>query len=71
MATLQAIASLGADVEFGDVTGAFLESAELRSDEGKLYLQQAQGGLPGFAEQQLWKLSCHRMVQTTVWKGGS
>ena len=44
MTTLQAIASLGADVELGDVTGAFLEFADLQRDEKKLYLQQPTGG---------------------------
>ena len=37
--TLQVIASLGADVELGDVTGAFLESAELNRQGGKLFLR--------------------------------
>ena len=36
--TLQVIASLGADVELGDVTGAFLESAELSRLEIRLPL---------------------------------
>ena len=47
MTTLQAIASLCPDVELGDVTHAFLESAEVQRDEGKLYLRQTKGGLPG------------------------
>ena len=45
--TLQVIASLRADVELGDVTGAFLESAELRRQGSKLFLRQPPGGLPG------------------------
>ena len=45
--SLQVIASLGADVELGDVTGAFLESAELSGPGGKLFLRQLSGGLPG------------------------
>ena len=47
MVTLPDIASLGADVELGDVTGAFLESAELSRQDGKLFLRQPSGGLPG------------------------
>ena len=49
--TLQVIASLGADVELGDVTGAFLESAESRQS-GKPFLRQP-SGLPGLHHQQL------------------
>ena len=56
MATLQAIASLGADVELRDVIGALLKSAESRRDEGKLYLQQPKGGLSCLAEQQLLEI---------------
>ena len=41
------IASLGADVELGDVTGAFLESAELNRQGGKHFVRQPSGGLPG------------------------
>ena len=51
--TLQVIASLGADVELGDVTGAFLESAELNRQGGKLFLRQPSSGLPGLQHQQL------------------
>ena len=39
--TLQVIASLGADVELGDVTGAFWESEELNRQGGKLFLRQS------------------------------
>ena len=41
---LQVIASLGADVELGDVTGAFLGSAELCRQGVKLFLRQPPGG---------------------------
>ena len=51
--TLQVIASLGADVELGDVTGAFLESAELNRQGGELFLRQLSGGLPGLHHQQI------------------
>ena len=51
--TVQVTASLGADVELGDVTGAFLESAELRRQGGKLFLRQPSSGLPGQHPQQL------------------
>ena len=51
--TLEVIASLVADVELGDVTGAFLESAELSRQGGKLFLRQPSGGLPGLHPQQL------------------
>ena len=44
---LQVIASLGADVELGDVTGSFLELAELIRQGGKLFFCQPSGGLPG------------------------
>ena len=54
--TLQVIASLGADVELGDVTGAFLESAELNRQGGKLFLRQPSGGLPGLHHQQLLEI---------------
>ena len=54
--TLQVIASLGADVELGDVTGAFLESAELSQQSGKLFLRQPSGGLPGLHPQQLLEI---------------
>ena len=54
--TLQVIASLGADVELGDVTGAFLESAELSRQGGKLFLRQPSGGLPGLHPQQLLEI---------------
>ena len=47
--TLQVIASLVADVDLGDVTGAFLESAELNRQGGKLFLGQPSGGLPQFS----------------------
>ena len=56
MVTLQVIASLGADVELGDVTGAFLESAELNRQGGKLFLRQPSGGLPGLHQQQLLEI---------------
>ena len=51
--TLQVIASLGADVELGDETGALLESAELSRQGGKLFLRQPLGGLSGLHPQQL------------------
>ena len=54
--TLQVIASLGADVELGDVTGAFLESAELCRQGVKLFLHQPPGGLPGLHPQQLLEI---------------
>ena len=54
--TLQVIASLGADVELGDVTGAFLESSELNRQGGKLFLRQPSGGLPGLHQQQLLEI---------------
>ena len=54
--TLQVIASLGADVELGDVTGAFLESSELNRQGGKLFLRQPSGGLPGLLQQQLLEI---------------
>ena len=54
--TLQVIATLGADVELGDVTGAFLESAELNRQGGKLFLRQPSGGLPGLHHQQLLEI---------------
>ena len=53
MTTLQAIASLGANVEFGDVIGAFLEIAELQRDEGTWSLQQSRGGLQDLIDQQM------------------
>ena len=56
LVTLQVIASLGADVELGDVTGAFLESAEWRRQGGKLFLRQPSGGLPGLHPQQLLEI---------------
>ena len=56
MVTLQVIASLGADVELGDVTGAFLESAECSPQGGKLFLRQPSGGLPGLHTQQLLEI---------------
>ena len=56
--TLRVIPSLGADVELGDVTGAFLESAELRGQGGKLFLRQPSGGLPSLHPQQLLKYVC-------------
>ena len=56
MVTLQVIASLGADVELGDVTRAFLESAELRRHGRKLFLRQPSGGLPGLHPQQLLEI---------------
>ena len=37
---------------FGDVTGAFLDSAEFRRQGGKLFLRQPSGGLPGLHPQQ-------------------
>ena len=54
--TLQVMASLGADVELGDVTGALLESAELNRQGGKLFLRQPSGGLPGLHPQQLLEI---------------
>ena len=54
--TLQIIASLGADVELGDVSGAFLESAELSRQGGKLFLRQPSVGLPGLHPQQLLEI---------------
>ena len=54
--TLQVIASLGADVELGDVTGTFLESAELSGQGGKLFLRQPSGGLPGLHPRQLLEI---------------
>ena len=54
--TLQVIPSLRADVELGDVTGAFLESAELSRQGGKLFLRQPSGGLPGLHPQQLLEI---------------
>ena len=54
--TLQVIASLGADVELGDVTEAFLESAELSRQGGKLFFRQPSGGLPGLHPQQLFEI---------------
>ena len=54
--TLQVTASLGADVELGDDTGAFLESAELNRQGGKLFLRQSSGGLPGLHHQQLLEI---------------
>ena len=53
---LQVIASLGADVELGDVTGAYLDSAELNWQGGKLFLRQPSGGLPGLHHQQLLEI---------------
>ena len=54
---LQVIASSGADVELGDVTGAFLESAELRRQGGKLFfLRRPPGGLLGLHPQQLLEI---------------
>ena len=50
---LQVIASLEVHVELGDVTGAFLESAELSRQGGKLFLRQPSGGLPCLDPQQL------------------
>ena len=43
-------------VELGDVTGAFLESAELRRQGSKLFLRQPHGGLPGLHPQQLLEI---------------
>ena len=43
-------------MELGDVTGAFLESAELRRQGGKLFLRQPPGGLPGLHPQQLLEI---------------
>ena len=54
--TLQVIASLGADVELGDVTGVFWESTELNRQGGKLFLRQPSGGLPGLHHQQLLEI---------------
>ena len=54
--TLQVIASLGADVELGDVTRAFLESAELRRQGGKLFFRLPSSGLPGLHPQQLLEI---------------
>ena len=54
--TLPVIASFGADVELGDVTGAFLESAELSRQGGKLFLRQPFAGLPGLHPQQLLEI---------------
>ena len=53
---LQVIASSVADVELGDVTGAFLESAELSRQGGKHFLRQPSGGLPGLHPQQLLEI---------------
>ena len=39
-----------------DVTGAFLESAELNRQGGKLFLRQPSGGLPGLHLQQLLEI---------------
>ena len=54
--TLQVTASLGADVELGDVTGAFLESAECSRQGGKLFFRQPPGGLPCLHPQQLLEI---------------
>ena len=54
--TPQVIGFLGADVELGDVTGAFLESAESSRQGGKLFLRQPSGGLPGLHPQQLLEI---------------
>ena len=43
-------------MELGDVTGAFLESAELNRQGGKLFLRQPSGGLPGLHHQQLLEI---------------
>ena len=56
MVTLQVIASLRADVELGDVTGAISESLELSRQGGKLFLRQPSGGLPGLHPQQLLEI---------------
>ena len=40
-------------MQLGDVTGAFLESAELSRKGGKLFLRQPSGGLPGLHPEQL------------------
>ena len=48
--------TLGADVELGDVTGAFLESAELNRQGGKLFLRQPSVGLPGLHHQQVLEM---------------
>ena len=50
------IASLGADLELGDVTRAFLEPAEFRRQGGKLFLRQPSCGLPGLHPQQLLEI---------------
>ena len=54
--TLQVIASLRGDVELGDVTAAFLESAELRRQGRKLFVRQPSGGLPFLHRQQLLEI---------------
>ena len=69
--TLQVIASLGADVELGDVNRAFLESAELNRQGGKLFLRQPSGGLQVFTINNSWKYVYHCMVWMTVRRGGS
>ena len=56
VATLQVITSFRADMELGDVTGVFLESAVLRRQGGKLFLRQPSGGLPGLHPQQLLEI---------------
>ena len=69
--TLQVIASLGADVELGDVTGAFLESAELNRQGGKLFLRQPPGVFWVCTLNNSWKYVYHCMVGMTVRRGGS
>ena len=53
---LQVIASFAADVELGDVTGTFLESAEMSRQGGKLFLRQPSGGLLGLHPQYLLEI---------------
>ena len=85
--TLQDMASLGAGVELGDVTGAFLESAEWSRQGGKLFLRQPSGGLPGLHPQQLlevclplygfndspkrWFLEVSNFLRNIGWKSSS
>ena len=85
--TLQVIASLGADAELEDVTGSFLESAELRRQGCKLFFRQPHGGLPGLHPLQLleirqllyglndspkrWFLEVSTVLRNTGWKSSA
>ena len=72
MVTLQVIASLGADVELGDVTGAFWESADLNRQGGKLFFRQPSGGLPGSSPSTtLGNTFTVVWIEWTVRRGGS